>query len=123
MKLITIKFTNIDPTEAINNYVEEKFSPLEKYLAEVGSPHNLYIELAKTSKHHKSGPFFYAEADIVIPRAHLRAEVNEDDLYAAIDKLHDEIKLQLKKHKDKFRKKVKKGRQMAKEILNETSEE
>ncbi|MFA5133848.1 MAG: ribosome-associated translation inhibitor RaiA [Patescibacteria group bacterium] len=119
MKLITLKFTNIDPTEAINNYVEDKIAPLEKYLAEVGSPHNLFVELAKETRHHKKGLVFYAEADIVIPKAHLRASAEAEDLYAAIDLLHDEIKSQLKKHKDKTNKKRKDGARKAKRILVE----
>jgi ribosomal subunit interface protein len=101
MKLVTLKATNLKLTEAIEKYLEKKMMPLEKYLAEVGTPHNLFVELSKESNHHKKGDIFYAEADIVIPKAHLRAEAEADDLYKAIDWLHDEIKRQLKSYKDK----------------------
>jgi putative sigma-54 modulation protein len=113
MKLATIKYTNFESTGAIENYLEKKFSALEKYLHEVGASHNLFVELAKTTEHHKSGPIFYAEADIVIPGAHLRAEATADGLYAAIDKLRDEIKRQLKKFHDKKRTKARKAEKEA----------
>src|SRR3989338_2803225 len=101
MKLITIKFTNLESTDAIDRYLEEKFGPLEKFLGEFGAPHNLYVELAKTTKHHQTGPYFYAEADIVVPKAHLRASATAEDLYSAIDILHGEIKRQILELKEK----------------------
>jgi len=101
MKLITIKFTNLESSESINRYLEEKFGPLEKFLGEFGTPHNLYVELAKTTKHHKTGPYFYAEADIVVPKGHLRAEATAEDIYSAIDILKNEIKRQLVGLKEK----------------------
>lgn len=101
MKLITIKFTNLESSEAIDRYLEEKMGPLEKFLKEFGAPHNLYVELARTTKHHQTGPIFYAEADIVVPKAHLRASSTADDLYSAIDILQGEIKRQILGLKEK----------------------
>ncbi|MFH1193628.1 MAG: ribosome-associated translation inhibitor RaiA [bacterium] len=109
MRITSLKATGIELTDAIKNYAEEKLAVLEKFLHEVGTPHNLFVELAKITEHHKSGPIFYAEADIVIPGSHLRAEATAESLYAAIDKLHDEIKGQLKKLHDKKRAKARKA--------------
>lgn len=109
-----MKFTNLESTDAIKNYLAKKLSGLEKYLAHVDTPHKLFVELAKTTEHHKSGKIFYAEADIVIPGGHLRAEAEAESLYAAVDKLHDEIRRQLKSLKDKHYAKDRKARKDAK---------
>ena len=108
MRLVTLKATNMELKDMIKIYLEKKFGPLEKFLQEFGAPHNLYVELAKTTKHHKTGPYFYAEADVVAPKAHLRAEATAEDLYAAIDILRDEIKRQILELKEKRRAKAKK---------------
>lgn len=108
-RIITYKLTNIEPSEAINNYVLKRFSVLDRYLAGVGLPHDCAIEIGHTTKHHKKGRFFRAEADFVLPKHIIRAEAEADDLYAAIDILQSELTRQIKSHKEKIRTKVIKG--------------
>lgn len=110
MDLATLKFTNLDPTDEVKSYLEKKMSGLEKYLAHVDTPHKLFIELAKTTEHHKNGKVFYAEADIVIPGGHLRATAESYDITDAIDILKEELQRQLKSLKDKRYAKDRKAR-------------
>ena len=110
MKITTLKFTGIDITDAVKDYLEKKMAQLDKYLAHVDTPHKLFVELAKTTEHHKSGKIFYAEADIVIPSGHLRATAESYDITDAIDILKEELTRQLKSLKDKRYTKDRKAR-------------
>jgi ribosomal subunit interface protein len=115
MKITTLKFTNLESSVEIENYLEKKMSQLDKYLAHVDTPHKLFVELAKTTEHHKTGKIFYAEADIVIPGGHLRATAESYDITNAIDILKDELDRQLKSLKDKHFAKDRKARKAAAE--------
>lgn len=112
-RIITYKLTNIEPSEAINNYVLKKFSVLDKYLAGVGMPHDCSIEIGHTTKHHKKGRFYRAEVDFILPKRIIRAEAEAYDLYAAIDILQKELERQIKSYKEKIRKNVIKGARRA----------
>jgi len=111
MKII-IKGTNITLTAPIKSYVEGKIDGLEKF---VGNIQKVNIELELTSKHHQNGEnLFRAEANMTLPKHFFRAESFGDDMYATIDKLRDELKMELRKFKDK--KISKKRRQLSSEL-------
>tara|TARA_Y100000310_G_C20375420_1_gene665506 strand:- start:82 stop:453 length:372 start_codon:yes stop_codon:yes gene_type:complete len=122
MKLASIKYTKIDSSESLNGYLEEKLGPLEKYVENFGTPHDLRVELEKTTRHHRTGPFFRAEANINIPGKMFRIEQTAEDLYAAIDMLKNEAERQLSDYSDKLRTKNRKGGRKAKDMLQSVEE-
>lgn len=101
MRITEITATNLELTQAIRNYVETKLSSLEK-LCERYSPCDVAAEVGKISEHHNKGKIFRAEFNMSIPGATLRAEVVEEDLYAAIDLAKDDLKRQLVEHKERL---------------------
>lgn len=108
---ILIRGTNLDLTDALKSYVEEKIGNLDKFF--VGEILEARVELEK-STHHQTG-FFRCEVNLDVPqRAVLRAETTLPDLYAAIDetvpKLHEQIeklKTQQRQKDRKFRRYLK----------------
>ena len=100
MRITEIKGTNMELTEAIKMYVEEKVMSLEK-MCERYSPCDVAVEVGKTSNHHQKGEIFRAEFNMTIPGASLRAETVKDDLYAAIDVSKDDLKRQLVDRKER----------------------
>jgi ribosomal subunit interface protein len=94
MRITNTLTKNMEMTEAILAYVEEKLMSLEK-LCEKYSPCDIAVEVGKTSEHHQKGNIFRAEFNMTIPGAVLRAESTKDDLYAAIDDAKDQLKRQL----------------------------
>ncbi|MEK7460388.1 MAG: ribosome-associated translation inhibitor RaiA [Patescibacteria group bacterium] len=115
---IKIKTTNIQLTDAISSYVEEKFQSVEKFAV----PHEaenpvLSIEIGKTTNHHRSGDFFSAKANLEVRGKAFHAEAQKSDLYAAIDDLRDELVGVLNSHKDKNRTLVRRGASMVKNLL------
>lgn len=89
-------------TPAIKSYVEEKVGSLKKFLHEVSEDLiQVRVEVGRPSKHHKTGPVFYAEANLKVGGKLIRANKEDFDLYAAINKVRDELEIQVKKFKEK----------------------
>ena len=101
MKII-IKATNLELTPAINEYIKEKIGFVDKFLnkkLEKESEIKIEVEIARTTKHHKSGDVYYAEANIHFPGKILRAEHSDWDIRVAIDKIKDILQQEIKKYK------------------------
>jgi len=105
-------------TPAIKDYVEKRVDHLDKF---INSEHKelpmCYIEIGKTTNHHKNGNLFRAEFTIHIGGKSLRAESQEEDLYAALDKVTEEMTEELKTFKDKKISFVKRGGAKIKSLL------
>lgn len=115
---IKIKTTNIELTDAIESYVNEKIRSVEKFAV----PHEnenpvVQVEIGKTTNHHQSGDVFVAEANMRVRGKHFRATSEKNDLYAAIDDMRNELVRELSSHKEKARTLVRKGAGMIKEML------
>ncbi|MBI1907939.1 ribosome-associated translation inhibitor RaiA [Candidatus Uhrbacteria bacterium] len=101
MRITEIIGTNMEVTEAIRAYVEQKLQSLEKF-CERYNPCDVSADVGKTSEHHNKGKIFRAEFTMSIPGTTLRAESVEEDLYAAIDVAKDDLKRQLIERKERM---------------------
>lgn len=100
---ISIKLTNIEMTDAINDYVNSKLGSIEKYMDDHHKEVSMIqVEIGRPSEHHHSGDVFYAEGTLSFDSTVLRAEVQKDDLYAAIDVLKDKLAEQFREYKDRL---------------------
>lgn len=102
---INIKATNLDLTPAIRSYIEEKIGSLEKYLkrlVEKGAV-EVFIEIARTTKHHQKGPVFKAECNLELPGKLVRAEHSDWHIRRAIDEIKKELQQEVEKYTTKFR--------------------
>ncbi|MDD1651303.1 MAG: ribosome-associated translation inhibitor RaiA [Methylococcaceae bacterium] len=79
-------------TEALKNYITEKFSRFERHFDQVMDVH-VVLEVEKLAQK--------AEATVQVNGAKLFAEDTQEDLYAAIDGLTDKLNRQIIKHKEK----------------------
>lgn len=102
---INLHVTGIDLTEALKNYVEEKISGLVKFFDNIT---NANIDIGLRSQHHQKGKIFYAEVNLSVPRRTIRVVKEAEDLYKAIDKVKDHLKVELDSLKGKMRDKNKK---------------
>ncbi|EKD32781.1 MAG: sigma 54 modulation protein/ribosomal protein S30EA [uncultured bacterium] len=102
MEISNIKCTNMDLTDAIRAYVEEKMLSLAKFAQHFEPAVTLDIEVGKTTGHHNKGEVFKAECNLQIPGHLLRAESVGDDLYAAIDACQSDLKRQLEQVREKL---------------------
>lgn len=98
---IKILATGLELTAAIKKYAEDKIGSLAKLWSKEEAEKNLDLELARTAKHRQHGEVFYAEATGRVFGKAVRAEAENEDLYAAIDELKDTLKKEITASKDK----------------------
>ena len=93
---IQLRGEKIEITEAINSYVEEKISKLDKFFKEKDIQAKVTIKM--NGKKHA--------IDVTIPydKFIIRSEEIHDDLYAAIDLVLDKLERQIRKNKTKMKK-------------------
>ncbi len=90
---------NIELTDAIRTYVEEKFSTLEKYDHQIQL---IEVDVGKNTNHHQKGDVFVCSATIKIPSDVLKIERDAEDLYKAIDKVKDHFRETLAQRKERL---------------------
>lgn len=84
---------HLEITPALRAYVDTKIQRLERHFDHVTSAH---VVLSVEKERNK------AEATVHVNQANLFAEAQENDMYAAIDRLMDKLDRQVKKHKEKL---------------------
>jgi putative sigma-54 modulation protein len=89
---------NIELTQAIKDYVQQKISRMEKHFEFIQEIH----VILEVEKNPSIADNHLAEATVHIPGAILRVEAASDNLYASIDKLADKIERAVNKHKSKL---------------------
>lgn len=105
----------IELTEAVENYVAKKAEVFERFAGSSGG--DLYVELSKTTAHHKQGDVFRAEFDLKIGGKQFRSGAEGNDLYAAIDEAKDELLENVRTEKDKGDTLFRRGARKIKSLL------
>lgn len=117
---LTIKATNIEHTNAIDAYVIKRLGELERVLEPKEKSEIARIDVGKTTAHHKAGKdIFYAEITFHVKKKDFRAVAKADDLYAAIDKMQDEIVREVTGHHERMRARAKAGAREMKRRMRE----
>ncbi|MDO8654980.1 MAG: ribosome-associated translation inhibitor RaiA [bacterium] len=91
-------------TPALKEYIVKKFQQISRFVKrneEQEGEKVLFVEVAKTTKHHKKGPIFYAEATLRLAKNVLRAESVGSDMQSALDQLKDVFKREVLRHKER----------------------
>lgn len=110
-----IKATNMELTDAINDYVNKRLEGIKKF----GKDGEMvsYVEVGKTTNHHKQGDLFKAEFDITVNGKKFYTVSEKEDLYEAIDDAREEIVRQMTSKKDKEKTLFKRGALSVKKML------
>jgi ribosomal subunit interface protein len=114
---IDIKATNIELTDAIRSYVNDKIGSVEKFVGTDAKNIQCHVEVEKTSAHHQKGDVYRAEVNMTASGVFQRAEFTSDNLYAAIDTVRDELVSTTKSAQDKAETLERKGSREIKEGL------
>ena len=99
---IIIKSTQMELTPALKEYAEKKIGSLKKFVKKIDLEEKveIFVEIGRATKHHKSGNVFYAEATMRLGSKILRAENSGPDLRASIDVIKDTLRQSIQKHKE-----------------------
>jgi putative sigma-54 modulation protein len=119
---LSIKATNIELTPAIEGYVNERLNKIEKFIKE-GESVNIYVEVGKTTNHHKQGDYFRAEINMEISGKKFYTFSEKEDLYNAIDNAKEEIIRQIISKKDRKQTLFKRGALRIKRIIKTISKD
>ena len=109
---INLKTTNMELTEAINDYVTKRVTNLGKLLKKIkesGGEVMVYFEVTKTTNHHKGGLIYRANCNITVDGNQFYSQSEKEDLYEAIDDCKDQLFNNIKKKKEKKQAFFKKG--------------
>lgn len=98
--VINIKGTEIELTEALKQYATEKANMLKKFFDNIQQAD---IDIGMRNQHRNKGKIYYAEFNLHIPNKIIRVSKDSEDLYKAIDKVKDHLKVELEKAKEKMR--------------------
>lgn len=91
---ISVSFRNLDPSDHLKSYAENKMARFKKYMEE---PIEIYLVLSIQKFRHL--------ADVTISANGLKIKAQEEtgDLYSAIDMVLDKIEKQVKRHREKIK--------------------
>jgi putative sigma-54 modulation protein len=116
-----IKATNMELTSAISDYVNKRLSGIEKFIKNEDNA-IAYIEVGKTTNHHKQGDVFRAEFNVEIAGIKFYTFSEKEDLYEAIDDAKGEIVRQITSNKDRRQTLFKRGATSVKKMLKGISD-
>jgi|SRR3989344_167472 len=99
---IHLKATNVDLTESLKAYVDEKLGGIEKFAGRWDAEGlvEVWVEVGRTTRHHQKGNVFRAEADLRLPKKILRAEDEDFDIRVAVDRVRDKLEREIEKYKE-----------------------
>ncbi|WP_373480947.1 ribosome hibernation-promoting factor, HPF/YfiA family [Geminocystis sp.] len=93
-----IQGNNIEVTESIHDYVEEKLDKAVKHFQNLATKVDVHLSVARNariSNKHKAEVTIYANGTVI------RAQEHSESLYASIDLVSDKIARQLRKYKER----------------------
>src|SRR5919199_2884996 len=96
---LQVKGKNVEVTESIRSYAEEKLRKLERHL---NDPTRVELELA-VERNPSISHNHIAEATVWTKGPTLRARESSSDMKASIDQLADNLSRQVKRYRDKKR--------------------
>lgn len=101
---ITIEPKDIELTDALRSYTEEKLLSLTKYVHGI---ERMDIDVGMVSRHHQKGKVYMCAAHIFLRNKDFYVSKEAEDLYKAVDKVKDHLRNELSEWKDQHLKKRK----------------
>jgi len=124
---IIIKTKSIELTEDLKSFIEKKIGSIKKFIDtlkredEIGKTlAEVFVEVEKETEHHKKGDIFLVKSRIYLPGREIVSVARADDLFKAIIKAKDEMKMEVEKYKFK---KVDKNRRRQRKLKGTEAEE
>ena len=101
---IELKETSLDLIPLTKEYIHKKLQPLGRFVKryEQHAEVRMFVEIAKTTKHHQKGNVFYAEITMELPKSIIRAEATNVDVRTALDQVRDIVKRECQQYKEKY---------------------
>lgn len=99
MEMLQIYTRNLELTDRLRDYVEDKVSKLQRYLPNLDS---IRVDLSESNARDNSRRMV-AQITIYVPKAILRAEERAGDVFAAVDLVVDKMSRRVERYKGRKR--------------------
>jgi putative sigma-54 modulation protein len=99
MEMLQIYTRNLELTDRLRGYVEDKVSKLQRYLPNLDS---IRVDLSESNARDNSRRMV-AQITIYVPKAILRAEERAGDIFAAVDLVVDKMSRRVERYKGRKR--------------------
>lgn len=111
---ISVAFRNVDPSDHLKSYAENRMARFKKYLEEPVEIH-LVLSIQK----------FRHTADVTVTANGIKIKAQEEtgDLYSAIDMVLDKLEKQIKRHREKLKDHKPESKARGKKTVQAPSEE
>jgi len=103
---IIIKSKNLEITDALKEYAEEKINGLKRFVevlkkdVEIGKDvAEFFVEIEKETKHHRKGDIFIAKGKLNLPGKTIVVSARKDDVWMAIVAMVDAFQVEVKQYK------------------------
>ncbi|MEA1929292.1 MAG: ribosome-associated translation inhibitor RaiA [Patescibacteria group bacterium] len=117
---INIKTTNLELTQAISDYLDNKLESLKKFKRYLGAEEENWLcnaEIGRATSHHRHGEVFRAEVQLFFANKHIYKQATAENLYAAIDQAKDEVVAELSSLSKKRETVLRRGGRAVKNML------
>ncbi len=100
---IHIKTTQLELTPALAQHIEAKIGSVARLIEkfEREGECEAFVEVARTTAHHHKGEVYRAEVNLELLGKVVRAQDTNTDIYAAVDRVKDILKMEITKYKDR----------------------
>src|SRR3989338_4292134 len=117
---INLQAKNMDLTPAIDEYIVKRVTNLGRLISKIeekGTEANINFEVSKSTKHHKQGVVFHADCLINLEGKEYYGSADEEDLYAAVDRVKESLFREISKGKDRRQTLLVRGARSIKKML------
>jgi len=114
--MTNIKATNIELTDSIRDHIEAKLATAGKFVKQENIE-RVYVDVGRSSNHHKQGDIFKAEFNVVIDGKKFNSFSETEDLFGSIDEACSELIRQITEGKNQDISLVRRGARSVKKML------
>ena len=117
--MINIKATHIELSDELRSSIEKRLAGAEKFIKHMD---HVYVDVGRTTNHHKQGDVFRAEFNVVINGDKFTTFSITEDINMSIDEAYSELIRQITEHKDQKISLVRRGARSVKKMLKGLSQ-
>lgn len=113
---IAVKATNLELSPGLTALIDQKLTPLGKYIPDSATDASCKVEVVKLTEH-QSGKIYRVEINLFQHGRTFRTEATEEQVEKALDEARDELKRELEHMHGKRQSLVRRGARVVKDFL------
>jgi len=112
-----MKATDIEVSVSAEEYIAKKMANLDKVAGHFEGVSRAEVEVARTSRHHRTGDVFRVAITVHVKKNNMRAEATGKTIFEGMDKAQEDMRTELERLKEKSVDSVKIGGRAIKNMM------